>query len=118
MITPADVEELYVSTAFGGAKCRECDKLAMTRATSWVPLKDAIKANPELAVKYMSGQLAPLMHKARDGTWLVKWAVVYACQSHTAAMEKGAAKHPDWVYVSFDRAPNPTNRVVVGASKF
>jgi len=44
--------------------------------------------------------------------------VVYACQTHASEMERAAAKHPDWVYVSFDRAPNPTNRVVVGSTRF
>jgi hypothetical protein len=118
MLTTDDVEKLYVASAFGGAKCGVCSKLAMTRATSWVQLVDAFKVDPMLRVKYMKGELQPLMHKARDGKWLVKWAVAYACQSHSSEMERAAAKHPDWVYVSFDRAPNPKNRVVVGASRF
>lgn len=117
MLTTDDVEKLHVATAFGGAKCY-CGKHAMVRATSWVGLQDALTQRPELVVKYYKGELAPLMHQARDGKWLVKWSVVYACQTHSSEMERAAAKHPDWVYVSFDRAPNPTNRVVVGGTRF
>ena len=117
-LSTLDVEKRHALEAFHGAKCSQCSLLAMTRATSWVELKEAVNKNPELLPKLMRGELAPLLHRARDGKTLLRWAVVYACQTHSSDMEKAAARHPDWVYVSIERAPNPTNKVVVGGTKF
>lgn len=117
-LSTLDVEKKHAQLSFHGASCSQCTLLAVRRATSWVELKEAVAKNPELMPKLMRGDLSPLLHKARDGKVLIRWSVVYACELHAKDMEKAAAKHPDWVYVSIEGAPNPTNRVVVGGSKF
>ncbi len=124
-ITGETPTEMHRRTAWKGARCSNCTSPAAIRILTFVPVEELKVRAPNVYAGLVTdcaerGEGLPVTRlkssKVSDPKPYLCAATVYACSHCQAAAEKAAAHSPSFAIVEIDRGPDPTSRVVVGAT--
>ena|SRR5260221_14568497 len=102
------------------ARCAGCGARPVMRAQVFAPFDECSKRGmlPEGALINPAILQAVVQLKGASGQPepFIRLSVVYSCKMCQKAFEKQCARAPSWCFVDLEFGPDPTNRVVVGAS--